>query len=67
MPEQDKPAASPSTGSPQNRSSRPGARGKPQGDGRRDPDQMRRNQESLGVDTDHKTPEMKKKNRGTFP
>ncbi len=47
---------------------KPGSRpGKPTGDGRRDPGQMKRNQEHLRVGDDHKTPEMKKHHRGTFP
>jgi hypothetical protein len=49
-------------------SSQPGGRaGKPTGDGRRDPGQMKRNQEHLRVGNDHKTDEMKKHRRGTFP
>jgi hypothetical protein len=46
----------------------PGTRtGAPRGDGRRNEDQLRKNQEQLGVSRDHKTPEMKKRHRGTFP
>jgi hypothetical protein len=41
--------------------------GRPQGDGRKDPGAIKRNQEHLRVDEDHKTPEMKKHHRGTFP
>jgi hypothetical protein len=41
--------------------------GRPQGDGRKDPEQIKRNQEHLGVGKDHKTPDMKKNHRGTFP
>ena len=36
-------------------------------DARRNPDQLKANQERLGVGPDHKTPEMKKGHRGTFP
>ena len=46
----------------------PGARGmgrKP--DGRSNPEKLRENQQSLGVGSDHKTPDMKKGHRGTFP
>ena len=47
---------------------RPGARtGPPKGDGRHDASQLQRNKESLRVGDDHKTPEMKKHRRGTFP
>jgi hypothetical protein len=46
----------------------PGTRaGAPRGDARRNEDQLRRNQEQLGVGRDHRTPEMKKHRRGTFP
>lgn len=37
------------------------------GDARRDPERQKENQRRLRVGTDHKTPEMKKGNRGTFP
>jgi hypothetical protein len=51
----------------QKRSS-PAARGARQGgDGRRNPEALRENQERLRVGPDHKTPEMKKGHRGTFP
>ena len=44
------------------------ARGAKQGgDGRRNPEALRENQERLRVGPDHKTPEMKKGHRGTFP
>ena len=46
---------------------RPGRAGPPKGDGRQDPSQLQRNKESLRVGDDHKTPEMKKHRRGTFP
>jgi hypothetical protein len=36
-------------------------------DARREPEKQKENQKRLGVGSDHKTPEMKKKNRGTFP
>ena len=46
----------------------PGTRaGRPSGDGRHDSDQLRRNQQTLGVAGDHKTDTMKKHRRGTFP
>ena len=45
-----------------------GARGAKQGgDARRNPAALKENQERLRVGPDHKTPEMKKGNRGTFP
>jgi hypothetical protein len=34
---------------------------------RRDPERQKDNQKRLRVGADHKTPEMKKGNRGTFP
>ncbi|HVL34960.1 MAG TPA: hypothetical protein VM489_04740 [Burkholderiales bacterium] len=37
------------------------------GDARREPEKQKENQRRLGVGPDHKTPEMKKGNRGTFP
>jgi|GEM_PF-6609043 len=36
-------------------------------DARHDKGQLKKNQERLGVGTDHKTPSMKKHHRGTFP
>ncbi len=46
----------------------PGTRaGRPSGDGRRDSEQLRRNQQTLGVGGDHRTDTMKKHRRGTFP
>ena len=57
MPERSKPS-SPKSG---------GRFGRPQGDGRKDPEQIKRNQEHLGVGGDHKTADMKKNRRGTFP
>ena len=36
-------------------------------DARHDPDQLKRNQERLGVGSDHRTDAMKKGKRGTFP
>ena len=38
-----------------------------QADARRDPEQLKRNQERLGVGSDHRTDAMKKGKRGTFP
>jgi hypothetical protein len=37
------------------------------GNARRDPERQKENQKRLRVGADHKTPEMKKGNRGTFP
>ena len=37
------------------------------GDARREPEKQKENQRRLRVGTDHRTPEMKKGNRGTFP
>jgi hypothetical protein len=37
------------------------------GDARREPERQKENQKRLGVGPDHRTPEMKKGNRGTFP
>jgi hypothetical protein len=46
----------------------PGARGARRGgDARGQPEKQKENQERLGVGPDHKTPEMKKGRRGTFP
>jgi hypothetical protein len=46
----------------------PGARGAKHGaDARRQPEKQKENQQRLGVDADHKTAEMKKRHRGTFP
>lgn len=45
----------------------PGARGGRKADGRKDADKLRENQQGLGVGADHRTPAMKKGNRGTFP
>jgi poly-gamma-glutamate capsule biosynthesis protein CapA/YwtB (metallophosphatase superfamily) len=36
-------------------------------DARRDPEQLKRNRERLGVGSDHRTDAMKKGKRGTFP
>ncbi|MES2354805.1 MAG: hypothetical protein V4568_10480 [Pseudomonadota bacterium] len=36
-------------------------------DARRDKSQLKKNQERLGVDADHKTSTMKKNRRGTYP
>lgn len=51
----------------------PGAQGAgQQGDailpsGETDPEKLRENQDRLGVGEDHKTPDMERKKRGTFP
>ena len=45
-----------------------GARGMRSGaDARREPDRQKENQKRLGVGPDHKTAQMKKGHRGTFP
>jgi hypothetical protein len=45
-----------------------GVRGSRQGgDARREPERQKENQKRLRVGPDHKTPEMKKGHRGTFP
>jgi hypothetical protein len=45
-----------------------GTRGTRSGnDARREPEKQKENQKRLGVGPDHKTPEMKKAHRGTFP
>ncbi len=50
------------------RASGPGTRaGRPAGDARKSDDQLKRNQQFLGVGGDHKTETMKKHRRGTFP
>ena len=36
-------------------------------DGKIKPDKLAENQRKLGVGSDHKTPDMKKGHRGTFP
>jgi hypothetical protein len=46
----------------------PGARGAKRGaDARGEPEKQKENQQRLGVGPDHRTPEMKKGHRGTFP
>jgi hypothetical protein len=53
---------------PRRRRTHPGSRaGRPTGDARRDGEQLRRNQEVLGVSGDHRTETMKRHRRGTFP
>ncbi|HJW27267.1 MAG TPA: hypothetical protein VJ576_20420 [Rhodocyclaceae bacterium] len=37
------------------------------GDARDDPEKLKQNREHLNVDDKHKTPEMEKGHRGTFP
>jgi hypothetical protein len=37
------------------------------GDARNQPEKQKENQRRLRVDSDHRTPEMKKGHRGTFP
>ena len=44
----------------------PGA-GVPRGDAREDEKKLKKNQEDLGVGPDHKTGDMEKHRRGTFP
>ena len=41
--------------------------GKSDQDARDDPRRQRRNREQMGVTEDHRTEDMAKKNRGTFP
>lgn len=36
-------------------------------DARSHPDKLKENRDRLGVDEEHKTPDMKKQRRGTFP
>ena len=60
-------AGAPDTQSRDNRSRDRQRAGPPRGDGRSDTAQLKRNQESLHVGDDHRTPEMKKHRRGTFP
>jgi hypothetical protein len=42
-------------------------RGIRRADGRTNPEKLKENQQSLGVGADHRTPDMKKGHRGTFP
>ena len=45
-----------------------GARGARHGDdARKRPEKQKENQQKLGVGPDHKTPDMKRGHRGTFP
>jgi hypothetical protein len=63
----DKPTSEASMPENQNRTSK-GVRGaRSGGDARREPERQKENQKRLRVGADHKTPEMKKGNRGTFP
>lgn len=39
----------------------------PPSDARHDPKKQKENRDNLGVDDEHKTPEMEKGHRGTFP
>ncbi len=53
---------------PATRPTPPGAAGPARGaDARRSSEQLKRNQERLGVGADHRTEAMKKGRRGTFP
>ena len=45
----------------------PGAEGPPPGDARHDKEKLKKNREDLRVNDEHKTPEMEKGHRGTFP
>lgn len=57
----------PATPAPDDRTSRT-ARGSRSGaDARGQPEKQKENQRRLRVDSDHRTPEMKKGHRGTFP
>jgi hypothetical protein len=50
------------------RRQQPGAQGAGEAaDAREDKAKLRKNQRELGVEPDHKTPDMKKGHRGTFP
>jgi hypothetical protein len=58
----------PATADQQQRKQQPGAQGfGKDGDAREDEGKLRQNQERLNVGPDHKTPEMEKEHRGTFP
>ncbi len=60
--------ARPDTNRGHERRPQAGARaGRPSGDGRHNSEQLRRNQQTLGVGGDHRTDTMKKHRRGTFP
>ena len=50
-----------------NRTSKTARGARSGGDARREPERQKENQKRLGVGPDHRTPEMKKGNRGTFP
>lgn len=50
-----------------NRTSKTARGARSGGDARREPERQKENQKRLGVGSDHRTPEMKKGNRGTFP
>ena len=50
-----------------NRTSKTARGARSGGDARREPERQKENQKRLGVGPDHKTPEMKKNHRGTFP
>ena len=64
MPREIPPANTPA---PEERSSKT-ARGTRSGaDARGQPEKQKENQRRLRVDSDHRTPEMKKGHRGTFP
>ena len=64
MPRETPPVNAPT---PEDRSSKT-ARGTRSGaDARGQPEKQKENQRRLRVDSDHKTPEMKKGHRGTFP
>ncbi|HZP88285.1 MAG TPA: hypothetical protein VFB54_15850 [Burkholderiales bacterium] len=41
--------------------------GKRPGDARDEPEQQERNREEMGVNRDHKTQDMERRKRGTFP
>lgn len=50
-----------------NRTSKTARGARSGGDARREPERQKENQKRLGVGPDHRTPQMKKGNRGTFP
>jgi hypothetical protein len=64
MPRQNPPAEAPAREERSNKT----ARGTRSGaDARGQPEKQKENQRRLRVDSDHRTPEMKKGHRGTFP
>jgi hypothetical protein len=58
---------SPNTPSREERTSRTARGARSGADARGQPEKQKENQRRLRVDADHRTPEMKKGHRGTFP